>query len=86
MAEGTSTLRIGLVLPDVMGTYGDGGNALGDSVGGDTFNCAPFEIVDPETGVVIGLEPGDCTIGGDALAGSGFGGDAGDGGTGEWSL
>ena len=24
----TSTLRIGLVLPDVMGTYGDGGNAL----------------------------------------------------------
>ncbi|HQV20314.1 MAG TPA: glutamine amidotransferase, partial [Gordonia sp. (in: high G+C Gram-positive bacteria)] len=23
-----STLRIGLVLPDVMGTYGDGGNAL----------------------------------------------------------
>ncbi|WP_207841720.1 type 1 glutamine amidotransferase [Williamsia soli] len=26
MAE--STLRIGLVLPDVMGTYGDGGNAL----------------------------------------------------------
>ncbi|NED65297.1 glutamine amidotransferase, partial [Streptomyces sp. SID10244] len=22
-----STLRIGLVLPDVMGTYGDGGNA-----------------------------------------------------------
>ncbi|GGF19853.1 type 1 glutamine amidotransferase [Williamsia phyllosphaerae] len=28
MADGTSTLRIGLVLPDVMGTYGDGGNAL----------------------------------------------------------
>ncbi|MBH0779116.1 type 1 glutamine amidotransferase [Nocardia bovistercoris] len=24
----TSTVRIGLVLPDVMGTYGDGGNAL----------------------------------------------------------
>ncbi len=23
-----STVRIGLVLPDVMGTYGDGGNAL----------------------------------------------------------
>ncbi|MCX6469374.1 MAG: glutamine amidotransferase [Corynebacteriales bacterium] len=28
MADQTSTLRIGLVLPDVMGTYGDGGNAL----------------------------------------------------------
>ncbi|MFW0789506.1 type 1 glutamine amidotransferase [Gordonia sp. CPCC 205333] len=26
--SGESTLRIGLVLPDVMGTYGDGGNAL----------------------------------------------------------
>ena len=23
-----STVRIGLVLPDVMGTYGDGGNAV----------------------------------------------------------
>ncbi|MEO6880756.1 MAG: glutamine amidotransferase [Mycobacteriaceae bacterium] len=28
MSEGPSTLRIGLLLPDVMGTYGDGGNAL----------------------------------------------------------
>ncbi|WP_082080476.1 type 1 glutamine amidotransferase [Williamsia herbipolensis] len=28
MADQTSALRIGLVLPDVMGTYGDGGNAL----------------------------------------------------------
>ncbi len=28
MAEDTSVVRIGLVLPDVMGTYGDGGNAL----------------------------------------------------------
>lgn len=28
MRSGESTLRIGLVLPDVMGTYGDGGNAL----------------------------------------------------------
>jgi CobQ-like glutamine amidotransferase family enzyme len=28
MADSTSTVRIGLVLPDVMGTYGDGGNAV----------------------------------------------------------
>ncbi|SIR95798.1 type 1 glutamine amidotransferase [Williamsia sterculiae] len=28
MSDTTSTVRIGLVLPDVMGTYGDGGNAL----------------------------------------------------------
>ena len=28
MAEPVSTVRIGLVLPDVMGTYGDGGNAV----------------------------------------------------------
>src|SRR6478672_9563271 len=29
VTDGTeSTVRIGLVLPDVMGTYGDGGNAL----------------------------------------------------------
>jgi len=28
MSTTESTLRIGLVLPDVMGTYGDGGNAL----------------------------------------------------------
>ena len=27
-AGSVSTVRIGLVLPDVMGTYGDGGNAL----------------------------------------------------------
>src|SRR6201998_1105371 len=27
-AMADSTVRIGLVLPDVMGTYGDGGNAL----------------------------------------------------------
>ncbi|MGH3522900.1 MAG: glutamine amidotransferase, partial [Mycobacterium sp.] len=25
---GDSVVRIGLVLPDVMGTYGDGGNAV----------------------------------------------------------
>jgi CobQ-like glutamine amidotransferase family enzyme len=28
MADTTSKVRIGLVLPDVMGTYGDGGNAV----------------------------------------------------------
>ncbi|MEI7716682.1 MAG: type 1 glutamine amidotransferase [Mycobacterium sp.] len=28
MAEAVSTVQIGLVLPDVMGTYGDGGNAV----------------------------------------------------------
>jgi CobQ-like glutamine amidotransferase family enzyme len=28
MADSSSTVRIGLVLPDVMGTYGDGGNAV----------------------------------------------------------
>jgi CobQ-like glutamine amidotransferase family enzyme len=28
MADSTSQVRIGLVLPDVMGTYGDGGNAV----------------------------------------------------------
>jgi lipid II isoglutaminyl synthase (glutamine-hydrolysing) len=28
MADSTSKVRIGLVLPDVMGTYGDGGNAV----------------------------------------------------------